>query len=70
MASHRISAALLALTLLCAGGATRALAVDDAVSDGVVKIGLLLDISSLHADIAGPVSEVAARKAGWRHDPV
>src|ERR1700674_5042360 len=33
------------------------------VSDGVIKIGVLNDMSSLHADIAGPGSVVAARMA-------
>jgi branched-chain amino acid transport system substrate-binding protein len=35
----------------------------DKVSDGVVKIGLLLDMSSLYADITGAGSEAAARMA-------
>src|SRR5438093_1797910 len=33
------------------------------VSDGVIKIGVLNDMSSLYADIAGPGSAVAARMA-------
>src|SRR5882762_4542051 len=33
------------------------------VSDGVIKIGVLNDMSSLYADIAGPGSVVAARMA-------
>src|SRR5579875_3588390 len=33
------------------------------VSDGVVKIGLLLDMSSLYADVTGVGSETAARMA-------
>jgi branched-chain amino acid transport system substrate-binding protein len=35
----------------------------DPVSDGVVKIGLLLDMSSLYADITGTGSETAAKMA-------
>jgi branched-chain amino acid transport system substrate-binding protein len=35
----------------------------DAVSDGVVKIGLLLDMTSLYADVTGIGSETAARMA-------
>jgi len=33
------------------------------ISDGVIKIGVLNDQSSLYADIAGPGSAVAARMA-------
>ncbi|MGY2049941.1 ABC transporter substrate-binding protein [Methylobacterium sp. JK268] len=33
------------------------------ISDGVVKIGFLLDMSSLYADVTGPGSEAAARMA-------
>lgn len=33
------------------------------ISDGVVKIGLLLDMSSIYADVTGPGSEMAARMA-------
>src|ERR1051325_10765590 len=33
------------------------------VSDGVVKIGVLSDMSSLYADIGGPGSTIAARMA-------
>ena len=33
------------------------------VSDGVIKIGVLSDMSSLYADIGGPGSVVAARMA-------
>jgi branched-chain amino acid transport system substrate-binding protein len=35
----------------------------DPVSDGVVKVGLLLDMSGLYADITGPGSEAAAKLA-------
>src|SRR3954465_5729597 len=33
------------------------------VSDGVIKIGVLSDMSSLYSDIGGPGSVVAARRA-------
>src|SRR5689334_21656173 len=33
------------------------------ISDGVVKVGLLLDMSSIYADITGVGSETAARMA-------
>src|SRR3954469_5263539 len=33
------------------------------VSDGIIKIGVLSDMSSLYADIGGPGSVVAARMA-------
>src|SRR5688572_7131830 len=42
---------------LAAGG------VQAQVSDGVIKIGVMNDMSSLYADIAGPGSVVAARMA-------
>jgi branched-chain amino acid transport system substrate-binding protein len=35
----------------------------DKISDGVVRVGLLLDMSSLYADITGPGSEMAAKMA-------
>ena len=35
----------------------------EAISDGVVKIGLLLDMTSLYADVTGVGSETAARMA-------
>lgn len=42
------------------GGAAKAA---EPISDGVVKIGLLLDMSSLYADITGTGSETAAKMA-------
>lgn len=36
---------------------------NDRISDGVVRIGLLLDMSSLYADVTGPGSALAARMA-------
>jgi branched-chain amino acid transport system substrate-binding protein len=53
----RCSALALAATLLAAGPAAAQ------VSDGVIKIGVLNDQSSLYADLAGQGSVVAARMA-------
>src|SRR5688572_28112095 len=47
-----------AVTLALAAGGVQA-----QVSDGVIKIGVMNDMSSLYADIAGPGSVVAARMA-------
>jgi branched-chain amino acid transport system substrate-binding protein len=47
-----------AVALALAAGGTHA-----QVSDGVIKIGVLSDMSSLYADIGGPGSVVAARMA-------
>ena len=54
-ALRKMSAAV--VLALAAGG------VQAQVSDGVIKIGVLNDMSSLYADIAGPGSVVAARMA-------
>jgi branched-chain amino acid transport system substrate-binding protein len=48
-----------AVSLAFAAGGAQA----QQISDGVVKIGVLNDMSSLYADIAGPGSVVAARMA-------
>ena len=50
-------AAAVAATLTAAGTANAQ------VSDGVIKIGVMNDMSSLYADIAGPGSVIAARMA-------
>jgi len=50
--------ALLAASLALAAGAVQA-----QISDGIIKIGVLNDMSSLYSDIAGPGSVVAARMA-------
>lgn len=50
--------AALTLSIFIVGGSARA-----QISDGVVRIGLILDMSSLYADITGPGSEMAARMA-------
>src|SRR6266849_9059902 len=51
---------LIVLAALLASEAGTALA---QISDGVIKIGVLNDQSSLYADLAGPGSVVAARMA-------
>jgi len=62
MAARRVmaAAALLFGTALSTSLATRAHA---QLTDGVVKIGVLTDLSSLYADLAGPGSVTAARLA-------
>src|SRR5512135_3807523 len=50
-------AAAVAATLSMAGAASAQ------VSDGVIKIGVLSDMSSLYSDIGGPGSVVAAKMA-------
>jgi len=52
-------------TLMAAAvaAATAAGAAQAQVSDGVIKIGVMNDMSSLYADIAGPGSVIAARMA-------
>jgi branched-chain amino acid transport system substrate-binding protein len=52
-----ILAAAIAATFTMAGTASAQ------VSDGVIKIGVMNDMSSLYADIAGPGSVIAARMA-------
>ena len=55
---RKLSATLAAAALACGAGAAQA-----QVSDGVIKIGVLNDMSSLYADIAGPGSVIAAKMA-------
>ena len=55
MLLRKISAAV-ALALGAAGANAQ-------VSDGVIKIGVMSDMSSLYADIGGPGSVAAARLA-------
>jgi branched-chain amino acid transport system substrate-binding protein len=50
---------LVTLVALAAGGA----AAQDKVSDGVVKIGVLTDMTGYYSDLAGPGSVLAARMA-------
>jgi branched-chain amino acid transport system substrate-binding protein len=59
----RANAIIVAAGLVIFGIAAAGAQPADKVSDGVVKIGLLLDMSSLYADITGPGSEMAARMA-------
>jgi branched-chain amino acid transport system substrate-binding protein len=57
---HRITRLLLAaLFALTAAGASA----QDKVSDGVVKIGVLTDMSGYYSDLAGPGSVIAAKMA-------
>src|SRR5258706_13417597 len=50
-------------TILAAAIAAMAGSAYAQVSDGVIKIGVMNDMSSLYADIAGPGSVIAARMA-------
>jgi branched-chain amino acid transport system substrate-binding protein len=54
---------LLARLLLVAAILAAAVPASAQISDGVVKIGVMSDMSSLYADIGGPGSVVAARMA-------
>ena len=53
---HLLSVSALALALGCAGAQAQ-------VSDGVIRIGVMTDMSGLYSDITGPGSVVAARMA-------
>src|SRR2546428_8501994 len=55
---------VLGIATLVAALAVAAAPVHAQVSDGVIKIGVLNDQSSLYADLAGQGSVVAARLAG------
>ena len=55
---RKILATLVAATFALGAGAAQA-----QISDGVIKIGVLNDMSGLYADIAGPGSLVAAKMA-------
>src|SRR5689334_12226103 len=54
---------LLALAAASASAGVAMAQTPEKVSDGVVRIGLLLDMSSLYSDITGTGSETAARMA-------
>ena len=56
-------AALTTAALLALAAAPGPALAQEKVSDGVVKIGLLLDMSGVYADIVGPGSVIAARMA-------
>ena len=49
--------------LVAAALATLAAGASAQVSDGVIKIGVMNDMSGLYADIAGPGSVLAAKMA-------
>ena len=55
---HNLFIAPLALAAALAAPGARA-----QISDGIVKIGVLSDMSSLYSAVGGPGSEVAARMA-------
>ena len=55
---HKLTASLAAAALAGAAGLAQA-----QISDGVIKIGVLNDMSGLYADIGGPGSVTAARMA-------
>ncbi len=55
---RKLSSILVATALAAAAGAAQA-----QISDGVVKIGVLTDMSGLYADVTGPGSLVAAKMA-------
>ena len=54
-----LAAATLMALLAAPGGAQS----QDKISDGIVKIGMLLDMSGVYADIVGPGSVIAAKLA-------
>src|SRR2546421_2585242 len=60
---HARTIVALAVAVLCAGPLGHAQKPAPKISDGVVKIGLLLDMSSLYADLTGEGSATAARMA-------
>src|SRR5690242_2860890 len=53
----------LAAAAVCGDGLAQAQKPAAKISDGMVKIGLLLDMSSLYADLTGEGSATAARMA-------
>jgi len=53
------------LVIMAAIGLIAAPAAQAQVSDGVIKIGVLTDMSSLYADLSGQGSVIAARMR-WR----
>src|SRR5438067_2462718 len=55
--------ALAVAALVCASASSLAQKPAAKISDGVVRIGLLLDMSSLYADLTGEGSATAARMA-------
>jgi branched-chain amino acid transport system substrate-binding protein len=61
--TRRTRTFLMVLACLLALGAPARAQQTEPISDGVVKIGLLLDMTSLYADVTGVGSETAARMA-------
>src|SRR5690349_11043249 len=59
----KLAASCLSAALALALAAPALAQSGDKISDGVVRIGLILDMSSLYADITGPGSEMAAKMA-------
>ena len=60
----RLAATAAAITWLLALSLTSAPALaQDKISDGIVKIGMLIDLSGVYADIVGPGSVIAANMA-------
>ncbi len=55
--------ALTAATLLALAGAPGSATAQDKISDGIVKIGMLTDMSGVYADIVGPGAVIAANLA-------
>ncbi len=53
----KLQGTLVAMAAALAAGAAHA-----QISDGVIKIGVLNDMSGLYADLTGPGSVVAARR--------
>ena len=60
---RRHAMALAATALLALGLAPTGAQAQDKISDGMVKIGMLLDMSGVYADIVGPGSVIAANMA-------
>ena len=60
---RRHGLALAAATLMALLAAPGSALAQDKISDGIVKIGMLLDLSGVYADIVGPGSVIAAKMA-------
>ena len=60
---RRQGLALAAATLMALLAAPGSATAQDKISDGIVKIGMLLDMSGVYADIVGPGSVIAAKMA-------
>ena len=60
---RRHALALAATALLALAAVPTGAQAQDKISDGIVKIGMLLDLSGVYADIVGPGSVIAANMA-------